>query len=206
MVYRDSQGRIRFKIVFWGPSLSGKTTMLKALYNRLRVKIKGRIKSIEDPSGRTLFFDYVPFGLRGNVVFDVYTVPGQRRHKRQRKIILQGADAIIFVVDSSPDALAENIYSFRELKEFLGQEFDEIPIVVALNKRDLDDALPERVLVKALRLDGPWPIHKTIATEGLGVKRVFQDAAQLSILYRAFPNEYERFRRSLALETREKFR
>ncbi|MEX2689380.1 MAG: GTP-binding protein [Candidatus Njordarchaeia archaeon] len=192
MVYRDKNGYYRFKIVLYGPSLGGKTTMVKALYNRIFGLKKGKIRSIEDPSGRTLYFDYMPLGTRGKVVFDIYTVPGQRRHKHQRKVILQGADAVIFVVDSDPNALQENIYSINELKDFLGDHFIRMPVIIALNKRDLDDALPERVLLRALNIEGTFPVFKTVAKDGLGVKRVFQEAARLAMLYRVFPEVYRK--------------
>jgi len=192
MVYKDKQGFLRFKIVFYGPSLSGKTTMIRVLYNRIARLKKGKIRSIEDPSGRTLYFDYMPIGTSGRVVLDIYTVPGQRRHKRQREFILQGADAVVFVADSDPAALQENVYSINELREFLGDKWGKIPLIIVLNKRDLPDALPETVLLRALKADGPFPIFKTIAIEGLGVKRVFQEAARLAMLFRAYPEIYER--------------
>ena len=203
MVYKDKQGFFRFKIVFYGPSLSGKTTMLKILYNRIIGLKKGKIRSIEDPSGRTLYFDYMPLGTKGKVFFDVYTVPGQRRHKKQRQYILEGADAVVFVADSDPSALQENVYSINELREFLGNKWGKIPLIVVLNKRDLPDALPETVLLRALRVDGPFPIFKTIAIEGLGVKRVFQEAARLAMLYRVFPDVYQHEVETLAKTTRE---
>jgi len=204
MVYKDKYGNYRFKIVLYGPSLSGKTTILRALYNKILGLKKGQIKSIEDSSGRTLYFDYMPLGTRGKVFFDIYTVPGQRRHKQQRKIILQGADAVVFVADSDPQALQENIYSINELREFLGDQWGKIPLLIVLNKRDLPDALPESVLIRALRIDGPFPIFKTVAIEGLGVKRVFQEAARLAMLYRVYPEVYLEQLKSLAKQTREK--
>ncbi len=204
MVYKDKHGYYRFKIVFYGPSMAGKTTMVKMLYNKILGLKKGRIHSIEGTDGRTLYFDYVPFATKGKVLFDVYTVPGQRRHKRQRKLVLEGADAIIFVVDSDPNALNENIYSINELREFLGDKWGEVPIIIALNKRDLADALPETVLLRALRLDGPFPVFRTIAIDGKGVKRVFQEAARLAMLYRVFPDIYKEQLADLARITRER--
>ena len=205
MVYKDKDGYYRFKIVLYGPSLSGKTTMLKAFYKKVTGLKKGRIRSIEDPTGRTLYFDYAPLATKGKVVFDVYTVPGQRRHKHQRKVLLKGVDSIIFVADSDPEALQENVYSIQELREFLGDLWGEIPIIVSLNKRDLEQALPKSVLIRALKLDNsPFPVFQTVAKDGLGVKRVFQEAARLAMLYRLFPKVYRSELESLAKETKEK--
>ncbi|MEX0569492.1 MAG: ATP/GTP-binding protein [Candidatus Njordarchaeota archaeon] len=204
MVFKDKYGHYRFKIVLYGPSLGGKTTMLKVLYNKIRGLRKGRLRMVADESGRTIYFDYVPLGTSGNIFFDLYTVPGQRRHKTQRRIILKGADAVVFVADSDPEALEENIYSIQELRTFLGPDWGKIPIIVALNKRDLPDALPEVVLLRVLRLDGPFPVFKTVAIEGLGVKRVFQEATRLAVLARVFPETYRREVEILARETRRK--
>jgi len=159
---------------------------------------------VADQSGRTIFFDYLPLKTSGNIFFDLYTVPGQRRHKTQRRLILKGADSVVFVADSDPEALEENIYSIQELRTFLGNEWGEIPIVVALNKRDLPDALPEVMMLRVMRLDGPYPVFKTVAIEGLGVKRVFQEACRLAVLARIFPEAFKREIEILARETRRK--
>ncbi len=204
MVFKDKYGHYRFKIVLYGPSLSGKTTMLKILYNKIRGLKKGRLRMVADQSGRTIFFDYLPLKTSGNIFFDLYTVPGQRRHKTQRRLILKGADSVVFVADSDPEALEENIYSIQELRTFLGNEWGEIPIVVALNKRDLPDALPEVMMLRVMRLDGPYPVFKTVAIEGLGVKRVFQEACRLAVLARIFPEAFRREIKILARETRRK--
>jgi hypothetical protein len=112
------------------------------------------------------------------VVFDVYTTAGQERHKHQRKIVIQGVDGLIFVVDSSNSQLQENMESLDELKRHLGEKIGKtIPLVVTLNKRDVRDALPRSALVKKLELQN-YPIYETVATTGLGVKRAFQSLAR----------------------------
>lgn len=204
MVFKDKYGHYRFKIVLYGPSLSGKTTMLKVLYNKIKGLKKGRLRMVADQSGRTIFFDYLPLKTSGNIFFDLYTVPGQKRHKTQRRLIIKGADAVVFVADSDPEAIRENVDSIEELRVFLGNEWNEIPVIVALNKRDLPDALPEVVLLRAMRLDGPHPIFNTVAIEGLGVKRVFQEACRLAVLARIFPETFKKELELLSRETRRK--
>ncbi|MBS7248748.1 MAG: ADP-ribosylation factor-like protein [Candidatus Jordarchaeales archaeon] len=183
---RDAQGRLRFKIVLWGPSLSGKTTCLRWIYDEVTGLNKGGFTSVEDPTGRTLYFDYTPISATGKVIFDVFTTAGQRRHKHQRKIVLQGADGIMFVADSSRSQLQSNIESLEELKGLLGNQLGkEIPMLVLLNKRDLPDAMPRQELVSALKVEG-FPIYESIAVKGLGVKRAFQAIAREVLLKRMY--------------------
>lgn len=175
---KDAEGRQRFKIVFYGPSLCGKTTSLAWLYKMVDGLEKGKFTKIEDPMGRTLFFDFVPMQATKGVVFDVYTTAGQERHKNQRKIVLQGVDGVLFVVDSSASQLNENIESFRELKMHLNDQLGKnVPLIIALNKRDVPDAVPKTELIKKLELNN-FPIYETVATTGIGIKRAFQSLAR----------------------------
>jgi signal recognition particle receptor subunit beta len=175
---KDAEGRHRFKIVFYGPSLCGKTSSLAWLYNKVDGLEKGKFTQLADPHGRTLFFDFAPMQATTGVVFDVYTTAGQERHKHQRKIVIQGVDGILFVVDSSPDQLQENIESYSELKEYIGDLLGtSIPMIVTLNKRDLHEALPRGKLVTEIELE-KFPIYETVATTGIGIKRAFQSLAR----------------------------
>ena len=175
---KDAEGRHRFKIVFYGPSLCGKTTTLSWLYHKVDGLEKGKFTQLADPHGRTLFFDFAPMQATTGVVFDVYTTAGQERHKHQRKIVIQGVDGILFVVDSSSDQLQENIASFEELTTHLGEDLGTtIPLVIALNKRDVEDALPRSELSEKLKLS-KYPIYETVATTGIGIKRAFQSLAR----------------------------
>jgi signal recognition particle receptor subunit beta len=174
---KDAEGRNRFKIVFYGPSLCGKTSSLAWLYHKVDLE-KGKFTQLADPHGRTLFFDFAPMQATTGVVFDVYTTAGQDRHKHQRKIVIQGVDGILFVVDSTPDQLQENIESLQELQGHLGDSLGtEIPLVVTLNKRDIPDALPRSELIDKLELTN-YPIYETVATTGTGIKRAFQSLAR----------------------------
>ena len=174
---KDAEGRNRFKIVFYGASLCGKTSTLAWLYNKVDLE-KGKFTQLADPHGRTLFFDFAPLQATTGVVFDVYTTAGQERHKHQRKIVIQGVDGIIFVIDSTPDQLQENIDSFKELQGHLGDDLGSvIPLVVTLNKRDIPNALPRSELIDKLELAN-YPIYETVATTGTGIKRAFQSLAR----------------------------
>ena len=112
---RGADGKIVFKIVYWGPSLGGKTTAVKWMFSKEGMA-EGKMQSIVDPTGRTLFFDRTVMGV-GGVKMQVYTVAGQRRHKFQRKTILNGVDGIIFVWDAQKEQWEENVWSMEELIE-----------------------------------------------------------------------------------------
>lgn len=149
------------------------------------------MQQIQDPTGRTLFFDRVVARV-SNVVFQVYTVAGQRRHKFQRQTVLKGTDALIFTWDSLIDQWTENIWSLKELLRFYGNKmipeklFDQpdVPMVVLANKRDLEDIVEISKIRKALdtaHLDHTL-IYETIAIQGINVKRAFVYAARQAVL------------------------
>jgi len=179
---RRGDGTLVFKICFYGPSLGGKTTALEWVYNREGLA-SGDMQQIQDPTGRTLFFDRVVARV-SNVVFQVYTVAGQRRHKFQRQTVLKGTDALIFTWDSLIDQWGENIWSLKELLKFYGSKlippalFDppEVPIVVLANKRDLEDIVAiskVRQVLDTAKLDHCL-IYETIAITGVNVKRDYR--------------------------------
>ncbi|MHA1934457.1 MAG: GTP-binding protein [Candidatus Thorarchaeota archaeon] len=181
---RDEMGRIHIKIVFYGPSLSGKTTALRWLFGNVRALSKGKIVEIADELGRTTFFDFVPVTASERVVFDVFTVAGQRRHARSRILVLRDADGLIFMADSRPESMNENLASIQELRIALGTDrMATLPITVSLNKRDLPNALPIDYMVQMLDLEG-FPVFATVATEGKNLLRMFQRVLRDSLIFK----------------------
>jgi signal recognition particle receptor subunit beta len=187
---RRGDGTLVFKICFYGPSLGGKTTALDWVYRREGLA-SGDMQQIQDPTGRTLFFDRVVARV-SNVVFQVYTVAGQRRHKFQRQTVLKGTDAVIFTWDSLIDQWGEDIWSLKELLRFYGDRlipekpFDppDVPMVVLANKRDLEDIVEISKIRKALDTAhlNHTLIYETIAIQGINVKRAFVYAARQAVL------------------------
>jgi small GTP-binding protein len=181
---RDEGGRIHIKIVFYGPSLSGKTTALRWLFANVRSMTKSKIIEISDELGRTTFFDFVPISANDRVVFDVFTVAGQRRHASSRISVLRDVDGLIFMADSQPEMMNENLASIQELRIALGTDrLATMPIIVALNKRDLPNALPIDYMVSMLDLEG-YPVFDTIATEGKNLLRMFQKILKEALIFK----------------------
>ena len=190
MPSRRGDGTLVFKICFYGPSLGGKTTALDWVYRREGLA-SGDMQQIQDPTGRTLFFDRVVARV-SNVVFQVYTVAGQRRHKFQRQTVLKGTDACIFTWDSLIDQWGECIWSLKELLRFYGgklipekpYEPPDVPMVVLANKRDLEDIVEVSKIRKALDTAhlNHTLIYETIAIQGINVKRAFVYAARQAVL------------------------
>ena len=111
-----SAREINCKLVYYGPGLSGKTTNLEVVHKKAPASKKGELTSIATEGDRTLFFDYMPLELGKvggmNTKFQLYTVPGQVYYNATRKLVLQGADGVVFVADSQPEKMEENIESF----------------------------------------------------------------------------------------------
>ena len=163
------------KIVFYGPGLSGKTTTLRKIYETVRPAHRGEMMSIATEGDRTLFFDFLPVKVERvndcTVRLALYTVPGQVFYNATRKLVLQGADGVVFVADSQPEAFDSNRESLQNLEENLleqGIRLDRFPLVMQWNKRDIEKALPVEQLRAALNARGA-PEFETSATSGQGV-------------------------------------
>ena len=171
MIVNYKTNTIQVKLVYYGPAMSGKTTTLRHLFKKLNKE--GELTSIETTTGRTLFFDFGTLAFKGsdwNIKILLYSATGQDFYASTRPATLQGADGIIFVVDSNPELLDENLQSWNELKRFF-QDFYDLPMVVCLNKQDLEEKISEEIIREKLELEMFQKMHlfKTIATEGEGV-------------------------------------
>jgi signal recognition particle receptor subunit beta len=166
---------LNLKIVYYGPALSGKTTNLQVIYNRTNPKLRGDLVSLKTREDRTIFFDFLQLELgqiRGlKPKFNLYTVPGQVMYEATRRLVLQGADGVVFVADSQMTRLADNINSFKIMHQHLrdlGLIPERTPCVVQFNKRDLPSLAPMPVLTRLLARNGTlW--FESVATEGRGV-------------------------------------
>lgn len=181
-----SAREINFKVVYYGPGLSGKTTNLKKIYEQVPPGAKGELVSLATEDERTLFFDFLPLDL-GQVNgfktrFHLYTVPGQVFYNSSRKLILRGVDGVVFVADSAPNRLRANAESLRNLRENMAEynlNLGEIPYVVQINKRDLPDAVPAEMVKKILDPKGQIQFFEAVASDFKGVKEPLQAVSQL---------------------------
>lgn len=176
------------KIVYYGPGRSGKTTNLQSIHAAVPEDRKGEIVSLATEGDRTLFFDYLPLDL-GSISgyrtrIQLYTVPGQVYYDATRRLVLQGADGVVFVADSRADRRADNVESFRNLQaNLLDQEVDPrtLPICIQYNKRDLPDALPVADLETLLNYRGV-PAFEASAVEGAGVFETLEAITRLVLV------------------------
>jgi small GTP-binding protein len=144
---------ITCKIVYYGPGRSGKTTNLQYIFGRVPESRRGRMVSLATQTDRTLFFDFLPLDL-GTISgfttkFQLYTVPGQSYYAATRKLVLQGADGIVFVADSQARRVDDNVESLQDMQENLlsqGVDVRQVPTVFQYNKQDLP---PDLVLTPA---------------------------------------------------------
>ena len=150
---------ITCKVVYYGPGRAGKTTNLHTIFSQVPEDRKGKMLSLATHTERTLFFDFLPLDLGTISGFttrlQLYTVPGQSYYKATRKLVLQGADGVVFVADSQSRLLHENIESFQDLHENVAEQGIDartLPLVIQYNKQDLprDLILPREQLSDAI--------------------------------------------------------
>jgi signal recognition particle receptor subunit beta len=166
---------VHCKVVYWGPSLGGKTTNLQWVYHKTHAQDKSELFELPTDVERTLFFDFLPLDV-GKIRdyttrFHLYSVPGQVVYDASRKLIMKGLDGVVFVADSQAERMEENLQSLENLKVSLeqhGYDIKEIPLVFQYNKRDLPNALPVAELRKSLNRFNA-PDFESTAAEGTGV-------------------------------------
>jgi mutual gliding-motility protein MglA len=175
-----SSREIICKIVYYGPGRSGKTANLQWIHEHVAAERRGAMMSLATEADRTLFFDYLPIELGTisgfQVRFQLYTVPGQVYYDTTRRLVLQGADGVVFVADSQRRRQAENVESFRNLQEnLLGHGVDprHFPICLQYNKQDLPDSVPADELESTLNFRGV-PSFEASAVNGSGVFETFR--------------------------------
>ncbi len=182
-LFNHATKEVTAKLVYYGPGLCGKTTNLQWIHDHVPVRSKGKLVSLATASDRTLFFDFLPVELgtvRGmKTRVQIYTVPGQVFYESTRRMVLRGADAVVFVADSQEAILDANKESLESLRRNLAEnKIDSLPMVVQYNKRDLPTALAVDVLNDALNA-GRLPHFEAIASTGKGVEDTLKAITKL---------------------------
>ena len=176
---------IGIKIVYYGPGLGGKTSSLQYMHRVLKPDNRGQLISLATGIDRTLYFDFLPVKLpkiKGfSVRMSLYTVPGQVHYDATRKLVLQGADGVVFVADSQIARHEANVESMENLQENLknhGMNADTVPLVIQYNKRDVPNILTVAQLESDLNARGV-PFFETCALNGVGVFEALKEITKL---------------------------
>jgi signal recognition particle receptor subunit beta len=185
--FNEESRELAVKVVYYGPALSGKTTNLQALYQKMDPKVRGRLMTLDTKDDRTLFFDMMPVYFRTaggvKVKIKLYTVPGQVMHESTRRIVLQGSDAVVFVADSRKSEATSTLAYWKDMVRNLeanGLDPRVLPIVIQKNKMDLDGLRDDDFadLVRSPKV----PVVPAKAIQGEGVLETL--GALLSLCYR----------------------
>jgi len=186
VLFNHATREMTAKIVYYGPGLCGKTTNLMVIFDKLDSSQKGKMLSLATKTDRTLFFDLLPvdIGKVGafNLKIQLYTVPGQVFYNETRKLVLKGADAVVFVADSQPAMVEATRESFANLMENLQEnniDPNDTPIVIQYNKRDLPGVLAVETLQDALGFEG-YPYTEASALKGEGVMETFRLVSKIT--------------------------
>jgi len=203
-----SDNKVFIKILYWGSAASGKTTAVDTLYHltetqKLDVVPTGNLVKIAMASGSTLYFDRGVFqsAKKSSIFFHVYTVAGQARFSPLRKKIFMGTDGIVFVMDGQRDRWEDNVESLKELKSVAGDDLiTKIPLIVMLNKVDLENVLTVNQVEELLTQEGLMypPDHElnmwnplvypsiAIMPAAQNVYRAFTECARRTGLYQTY--------------------
>jgi len=194
VLFNYSTKELTAKVVYYGPGLCGKTTNLQWIHEKLPIKNKGKMVSLATEADRTLFFDFLPIELgtiRGmKTRIQLYTVPGQVFYNATRRMVLKGADCVVFVVDSQEAMIDANLDALANLRENLEAneiDPDQIPTVLQYNKRDLPNAASIATLEQRLNPKG-WLHFEASAKQGIGVEETLKGVTGL--VFRSLATKY----------------
>jgi len=185
VVFVDIQHReVTLKLVYYGPALSGKTTNLQQLHAIVGERAGTGLMTLNTRDDRTLFFDLLPLQLQTqgglSIKIKLFTVPGQVFHAATRRIVLQGADGVVFVADSRISETRANNEAFADLRHNLAENgiaIDDVAVVIQFNKRDLEGIRSEEE-IRRIAAKGSEPIFTAVAIHGDGVAETFLGLAK----------------------------
>ncbi|MCD4847992.1 MAG: gliding-motility protein MglA [Candidatus Aegiribacteria sp.] len=169
-----SVNEVAYKIVYYGPGLSGKTTNLRRIRDIITPEHRGRLVTLCTRGERTVFFDFLPINFatigKDRIRLHLYSVPGQAYYSLSRRVILDGVDGVVFVADSQTERLDANLDSIEDLEsnlESYGMDLEQLPTILQFNKRDLPSIAPLDELEKQLNRH-TWATVESVAIGGSG--------------------------------------
>jgi len=191
-IIRCKSGEIQFKVVYYGPGHCGKTTNLMTIHRAIGKKVRGELISVNTTGDRTIFFDFLPMDLGMlrdlSIKISVYTVPGQVMYNDTRKLVLKGADGVVFVADSQKQLMEQNLESLSNLEKNIhevGIDFYSMPLVLQYNKRDMGNGNSAIMAVEDMEADlnasSRWPSFAASALYGGGVKETFKKICMMTV-------------------------
>jgi signal recognition particle receptor subunit beta len=173
--FNSAQREITIKLVYYGPPLCGKTSNLLAIHRLLDPEARGRLTVLDTSDDRTLFFDLLPITTRLSsgygIKLKLFTVPGQVVHAATRRLVLAGADGVVFVADSRRSMSRANNEFWKGMRQYLrdnGFDPNVIPVAIQFNKRDLEDIRSDKE-IEEIRQRGSEPVFTAVAIRGDGV-------------------------------------
>ena len=195
MQFSSAQREIVIKIVYYGPPLSGKTTNLQSIHKLLGAKTCGRLTTLDTADDRTLFFDLLPLIVSSasgyKIKIKLFTVPGQVIHAATRRLVLQGADGIVFVADSQLAEAKTNNEFWKGMKGHIaenGLNPSNVPTVIQFNKRDLPNVRSDADLDR-IKEKSSEPVFKAVAIDGGGVLETLHGL--LVLLFKDLQEHYD---------------
>jgi hypothetical protein len=171
------------RVVYDGAPMAGKSTSVGALGRGLG----SNVYSPGEVSGRTLYFDWLDYtgGLfeGRRIRCQIISVPGQATLAPRRRRLLESADAIVFVGDSSP----AGFISDRGYLSGLARVLEQIPgppvgLVLQANKRDHPHAIPMGQIRSMIESMGMRiGVVESVARNGVGIREAFVFALRLAL-------------------------
>jgi len=173
------------RIVYDGPGMAGKTTNLKRICDVIPSSRRSEMYTPAELKGRTMFFDWLEIDgpTQGGqaLKFQLITVPGQVERAYRRKPLIEMADVVAFVCDSSPGSIPDTMRTFSRLRALMRRRKEKLPLVVQANKQDVLDAMSPDKLRKRLKLDDTVPVISATAETGNGVKETLMTAIRVGV-------------------------
>lgn len=177
MTLKDSEGNYRFKVLVCGPDIWRNVTLLNSFLKKSK------------PTSEE-FMDCISIRISDKIIFDICLLVGRGRFRRQRKIILQTADAIILLFSLDPKCLDKNITYVENIKSLLGEIWNTIPIAVILDA-NVTYPLEMENFISRLNFGRAVIVFKIDDIDSPKVKDILMTIIKLVIFRHTFPGKYE---------------